>query len=367
MIINGDSSLELKKIKSNSIATIITDPPYGLGMSHWDFELPEKSIWEECERILKPGGLLLSFSSRILQHKISNDLEASGLYIRDYIVWAYGTGMNRSIDLGKSIDRINGITLDERRKVTAYIKACRLKKGYKKKHMLELFGSSYTHFETSCLQAALPSSIKYQEIKKYLNMDDRFDYIISCGSAEREIVGIEKYKGAKIMGGKKEIAITKPRTEEAKKWDGWRSGLRPAFEPIIIAQKKISEPSITENVLRNSCGGFNINECKNNKKQASNLLHDGSDCLESIFNRNIFYCAKPTAKERKNNTHPTVKPIALMEYLVRLVVPQGETVLDPFMGSGTTLLAAKNIGVDFIGIEKDKDYFEIAKQRLNLA
>ena len=81
----------------------------------------------------------------------------------------------------------------------------------------------------------------------------------------------------------------------------------------------------------------------------------------------FFYCPKTSKSERHNgdaNTHPTVKPVDLMRYLCRLVTPKGGTVLDPFMGSGSTGMAAKDEGFDFIGIEKDEEYFKICESRI---
>ena len=93
-------------------------------------------------------------------------------------------------------------------------------------------------------------------------------------------------------------------------------------------------------------------------------MHDGLETEWAKF----FYCPKTSKSERNSgdkNTHPTVKPIKLMKYLCRLVTPKGGTVLDPFMGSGSTGMAAKDEGFDFIGIEKEKEYFEISESRIN--
>ncbi len=181
--------------------------------------------------------------------------------------------------------------------------------------------------------------------------------------------------------------------------DGWGTALKPAHEPIVMARKPISEKSIVDNVLKHGTGGINIDGCRvdlsegddprlggkgtwKTKEMAknvygnyqgkesgsselgrfpANVMHDG---LEEDWAR-FFYCPKTSKSERgKDNTHPTVKPQELMKYLCRLVTPKGGIVLDPFMGSGSTGLAAKDEGFDFIGIEREKEYFEICKSRI---
>ena len=174
----------------------------------------------------------------------------------------------------------------------------------------------------------------------------------------------------------------------------------------MLARKPISEKSIADNVLEWRTGAINIDGCRiesddvsvdrkkvvrksrsdegvwtneNSGMKAegsefadadprgrfpSNLIHNGIDTDWARY----FYCPKVSKTERNNsalqNTHPTVKPVELMKYLCRLVTPKGGTVLDPFMGSGSTGMAAKDEGFDFIGIEKEKEYYEIAEARI---
>jgi site-specific DNA-methyltransferase (adenine-specific) len=188
-------------------------------------------------------------------------------------------------------------------------------------------------------------------------------------------------------------------------WEGWGTALKPAHEPIVMARKPISEKSIADNVLKHGTGAINIDACRvegddtgaerkkvvrksrsedgvwtneNSGMKAegtefadadprgrfpANVMHNG---LEEDWAR-YFYCAKTSKSEKgKDNNHPTVKPVELMKYLCRMVTPKGGTVLDIFMGSGSTGMAAKDEGFDFIGIEKDKEYFQIAEQRIKV-
>jgi len=198
--------------------------------------------------------------------------------------------------------------------------------------------------------------------------------------------------------------VTKGNTE----WEGWGTALKPAHEPIAVGRKPISESTVAKNVLKHRTGAINIDASRVESDEdvegrfPANIMHDGSDVVQDIFPKNkntrhmsykrsggdfidgipnqvekswfvteegsaarYFYCPKVSKKERgENNKHPTVKPQELMKYLVRLVTPKGGTVLDPFMGSGSTGMAAKDLGFDFIGIEKSEDYFKICQERI---
>ena len=189
---------------------------------------------------------------------------------------------------------------------------------------------------------------------------------------------------------------------KVEEYKGWGTALKPAHEPIVMARKPFNT-SVAENVLTHGTGGINIDECRvgtdeklsigsNNRKNANvnfgmkndkkkqkqneqgrfpaNIIHDGSEEVLEVFEESsrFFYCAKASKAERNmgdnKNYHPTVKPIKLMEYLVRLVTPKEGIVLEPFAGSGTTLIACKQQGFNYIGIEREQEYCDIAEARL---
>ena len=204
-------------------------------------------------------------------------------------------------------------------------------------------------------------------------------------------------------------------TELAERWAGWNSQLKPAFEPILVAQKPL-DGTIVHNVSEWGVGAMNIDACRVPSEQGggrfpANLVHDGSDEVRSCFPEakgqqgdlragipkrtgvcygdfpptnehmkrvesdtsaaRFFYCAKATKKDRNSggvtNDHVSVKPNALMRWLVRLVCPQGGMVLDPFMGSGSTGVACMQEGMSFVGVEMDPHYCDIAKARIDAA
>lgn len=192
--------------------------------------------------------------------------------------------------------------------------------------------------------------------------------------------------------------------------EGWGTALKPAHEPIVVARKPLSESTALKNMQKYGTGGLNIANSMVGPRYPANLIHDGSDVITDAFpekagalfsaNRQVhqdggtgnslmgsvgnvgssngaldepgsaarfFYCAKPTKNERRGNTHPTQKPVKLMRYLVGLVTMEGGVVMDPFMGSGSTGVAALDAGYEFIGIEREKEYFDLCEERMNLA
>jgi site-specific DNA-methyltransferase (adenine-specific) len=167
------------------------------------------------------------------------------------------------------------------------------------------------------------------------------------------------------------LPLTAPATVEAKKWSGWGTALKPAAEHWLLVRKPPSEKTLARNILKHGVGGINIAASKlASGRWPANLTHDGN-ILDEKYAR-YFYAAKPGKKERnlgcaQPNRHPTVKSVALMDYLVRLVTPPGGTVLDIFAGSGTTGVAALKNGFTFVGVENDPVTLATARDRLTLA
>jgi len=194
-------------------------------------------------------------------------------------------------------------------------------------------------------------------------------------------------------------------------WQGWGTALKPALEPITVARKPLGEKTVAANVLEHGTGAINVDGCRVGERWPANLIHDGSDEVVGLFPQangvvgarreggdksifsggghhqaqkqrivggikdtgsaaRFFYCAKASKRDRNEgalNNHPTVKPTSLMQYLIRLVTPPNGIVLDPFMGSGSTGKAAIMEGFQFIGIEREENYMEIAQARINSA
>ncbi len=326
---HGDCLEVLRSLPDCSVDSVVTDPPYGLSFmgKRWDYDVPSVEVWAECLRVLKPGGHLLAFAGTRTQHRMAVRIEDAGFEIRDMIAWVYGSGFPKSLDVSKAIDKAAG--------------------------------------------------------------------------AEREVVGQHGAPAKSIYSqGKQELPqevnITAPATPEAKQWEGWGTALKPALEPITVARKPLIG-TVAENVLQHGTGAINVDggrvgtesTLRTNGKTAiwadggmnsvqggstqgrwpANFIHDGSEEATDLLGASarFFYCAKASKADRGENHHPTVKPTDLMRYLCRLVTPPSGIVLDPFMGSGSTGKAAMLEGFAFVGIEREAEYIEIAKARIQSA
>ena len=368
----------LDVIEKESIDSIITDPPYGLTSitkrfgkenskpakegtdgsfqrlskgfmgKEWDGSGIEYNIkaWEQCFEVLKEGGYLLAFGGTRTFHRIACAIEDAGFEIRDTIMWVYGSGFPKASDVGLMIDKENGT----KSKVVG---------------------------------------------------------ISTQGTGTNSKSGIYN-ANSKGKDSLKKVFEVKEATNE---WGGWKNALKPAYEPIIVARKPMKR-SLIENVEINRIGAFDIDECRTKEgRYPANLIHDGSEEAIKDFpsdTSRYFYCAKASTKDRdegldkfqektvgsicggnrqkeilddvsqrfrtvKKNIHPTVKPTELMQYLVRLVNPKGATILDCFMGSGSTGKAVmyenaeRNKNYKFIGIELTEEYLPIEKARIEYA
>ena len=388
----------MQTMPDNSVEAIITDPPYELGFmgKSWDSTgiAYDVTVWQECLRVLKPGGHLLAFGGSRTYHRLACAIEDAGFQIRDQIMWVYGSGFPKSLNVSKAIDKAAGV------------------KG-------EIIG--------------------YSRGVGVSAEDNNF------GGINRGAVGI-KQTGI-------DVPIIAPATAEAKDWEGWGTALKPAHEPIVMARKPL-DGTVAQTVLTHGTGGINIDGCRVGRADGddssagnrtanfatqetmsggngsggwsqndmgrfpANFIHDGSDEVLQLVPSDkpdqsaarFFYCAKASKKDRnegleefevrevrggggrvasgydestqhlkesarkfgavksaKQNIHPTVKPTDLMRYLCRLVTPPNGTILDPFTGSGSTGKAAMLEGFRFVGIEQSAEYVEIANARIRHA
>ena len=322
----------LKGMPDNSVDSIVTDPPYGLAFmgKKWDYDVPDQAIWEECLRVLKPGGHLLAFAGTRTQHRMAVRIEDAGFEIRDMIAWVYGSGFPKSLDVSKAIDKAAGAQreiLSERINRSSFDPE---KQG----------GGG---FQRGTIQVTTPATDAAHQWQGW-------------GTAlkpalEPVTVARKPFKGtvaANVLEwGTGAINI---------------DGCRVATNEIL---GRTQAEQLFFSGLKNN--GYNDNSDKRGGRWPANLIHDGSDEQTEFLGAaaRFFYCAKASKKDRgEGNNHPTVKPTDLMAYLCRLVTPPGDVVLDPFMGSGNTGKAAMREGFRFIGIEMDADYLAIAEARI---
>ena len=273
---NGDSAEVLKQYPDNHFDSVVTDPPYGIEFlgKDWDSNTGAIEVWQECLRVLKPGGYMLAFSAARTYHRLAVNLEDVGFEIKDQIMWLYGSGFPKAQDIGKK-----------------------------------------------------------------------------SGNDE---------------------------------WAGWKTGLKPAHEPIVMCRKPLDNKVIGE------IEGYQkyFYSPKVNRKERHNGLFEDSKDIPIMFagdeggganavniRNNITgysdldkYGGEEIKTSKDNtlgNNHPTVKPVALMNYLVTLITPPNGKVLDPFNGSGSTGMAVKEFGGEYTGIDLDENYIEISRKRID--
>ena len=411
---NGNNIDILKTYPDNYFDSIVTDPPYGIEFlaKAWDSNTGAVETWTECLRVLKPGGYLLAFSAARTYHNLATNIEGVGFEIRDQLMWLYASGFPKAQDIGKAIDKRAGKSIQ------------------------------YTYH-------------------KHKDSNTR---------AVEQIADNTPYIGCTLYCIECDANMTYPpqqcdRLCNAKappiesEWAGWKTALKPAHEPIVMARKPF-KGSCIDNVLTHGVGALNIDASRVKRESAesrfpSNVLGEVTDYQK------FFYCPKVSRAERHigfeapepepfnnpdemkkhplwdpsigtnshrlmtkirehqkgippnkdfmveamgghwednnicviphlgkiyvhglkheyelwckannvtppqvGNNHPTVKPVELMKYLVKLVTPAGGKVLDPFTGSGSTGMAAVELDYDFTGCELDSDYVNIATQRI---
>jgi DNA modification methylase len=520
-ILKGNSLDLLPTLADNSIDAIVTDPPYGLGnpdpdyiikaiqlwasgdRAHipegkgfmgksWDSFVPPPAIWDECLRVLKPGGHLLAFAGTRTYDLMGISIRMAGFEIRDSIGWVYGSGFPKSLDVSKAIDKGTGENKQRQLRFVNWMRTSGLTAN-KCDQILKQVGaisptSSHSIHYFNEGQPQIATADTFDIFRPYLpEVPEEIERLV----AERTGIEWTAYKNREVVGQKEwsnsanhfvpgenhanrvNLDITAPSTTEAKQWQGWGTALKPALEPIVVARKPLIG-TVAENVLTHGTGGLNIDASRIGSEtrtqtitekgfgqnfmddnwqpsgnsydktvqgrwpanlildeQAAMLVDEQSGTSKSpktyvrgvgtlegerVAYANIgevagtesknygdtggasrfFYVAKASKRDRNEgledlpdhewrddgaaipqrndrpflpskNHHPTVKPTALMQYLVKLITPPGGTVLDPFTGSGSTGKAAILEGFDFIGIELTEDYWPIIEGRLKHA
>ena len=323
ILFNGDSKIELQKVQNNSVDFMATDPPYGysfMGKS-WDKVLPDREIWKESFRVLKEGSFICVMAAprTDVLWRICRDLEEAGFDISfTNIEWVYHSGFPKASDTSKQIDKRLGVDREV-----------------------------------------------INKIKQPFTNTNRREF----GYGLKDIQGEDKYR---------EKVITSSNTDIGQKYEGSKLGFqpKPAREIIIVGMKPFKEKSYIDKVLNYEELPENIQRTypliqtpKPSKKEKDMGLSGEEKPVEKDygFTKDIKVHNRERRNDPRKNTHPTIKPIKLMSYLITLFTREGDYVLDPFMGSGTTGLACKLLNRNFIGIDYEEDYFNIAEERLEVS
>jgi len=381
-IICGDCLDVMRGMEPNSVDAIVTDPPYGLKFmgKDWDHGIPGVPFWEAALRVAKPGCHLLAFGGTRTFHRLTCAIEDAGWEIRDCIMYVYGSGFPKSLDVSKAIDKAAGA---EREVVGKYA-------SFRPNEHDDTKYNGNLHTNGNITAPATPDAQTWQGWGTALK--PAWEPIVL---ARKPLDGTVAANVQKWGTGAINIDASRIPTNGDKPTGSGR--------PVRDADPKAIQPGRS--------GGNGGNVTPPSGRWPANLIHDGSGEVLELFpvtgaskatNRGLrhsgrhggladigsnikegtdtvrghndnggsaarfFYCAKASKKDRgEDNKHPTVKPTDLMRYLCRLVTPPNGLILDPFMGSGTTGMAAKAEGFRFIGIEKEQEYCEIAERRIS--
>lgn len=386
-----------------SVDAIVTDPPYEIGIAGRDWDRSgiayNVALWAECLRVLKPGGHLLSFGAPRTYHRMVCAAEDAGFRVLDQLDWIYTHGKPKGADLARAIDRRR----DDREQVlqvTAWLKVARDAAGWNNARINALFGFRHDgqaqHWMTQGVAAAVPTREQWDRLREEIGFDDtEIRSVLSTLWARKGTVG-EAYERREIISERLEKARdtslykgysgrrikARAASDEARRWEGWNTALKPAHDPILLARKSTGYDSLVGGLLRHGVGGLNIAACPaSGGGYTPNVLlgHDcpPGGCLPGCPVREVGDAARSFPVFRLNSKtsdaervevdgvrHDTPKPLELMRWLVRLVCPAGGTVLDPFAGSGTTLAAALAEGFNTVGVEQHEPYARLCQARL---
>ena len=378
-IYNMDCLEGMKLLDDNSIDNIVTDPPYELGFmgKKWDSTgiAYNVELWKECLRILKPGGHLLAFGGTRTYHRMACAVEDAGFEIRDQMQWIYGSGFPKSHDISKAIDK----NLGAKREVVRENPNARpnSQPNYSLDGKAKNFSLTVQPITAPATDEAQqwdgwgtclkPANEPIVVARKPISEKTIAENVMKWGTGGLNIDGCRVGAGGDYVvhnagnSGTGVLDWNKGGKKESSKEYVVTNGRFPAN--VILdeeAGKLLDEQSgITTNTRHMSykrSGGEFINRIPSQPEKGWFKVETGG---ASRF----FYCAKASKKERgEENTHPTVKPVSLIKYLVTLVTPPDGVCLDPFMGSGTTAIACINTNRNYIGFELDKHYCDIAKE-----
>lgn len=392
MIYHGDCLDILKTFPDNSVDSMVTDPPAGIAFMNksWDADKGGRDQWifwmieimAECKRVMKPGAHGLVWALPRTSHWTATALEDAGFEVRDVVNHAFGSGFPKSLNISKAIDKMKGA---ERINLGTSVN---IRPNSDRGNGLThgTFGKEWDLTAPSTPEAkqwdgfgtALkPAHENWILVRKPLECKTVAENVLEWGCGGINI------DASRISGTKRSPEFKNPNSNgqfgssdnsNLIDWDS-SQGRFPAN--FILSHNDDCEPctegcAVAELDRQSLAGGMHS---AGNKKE-SDIKGSPLFGIGDIGKRNpdiykdsggasrFFYVAKASKKDKGElNSHPTVKNTKLMSYLITLITPPQGIVLDPFMGSGSTGVAAIRDGFQFIGIEKESEYFEIAKAR----
>lgn len=415
MLINADCFEALRDMPSNSVEAVVTDPPYGLGActptqvaeclqawssgktwkpkgsgfmgKAWDAWVPPPELWREVLRVLKPGGHALVFAGSRTQDLMGMSLRLAGFEMRDVIQWLYGSGFPKSHDVSKALDKMAGAE----REVIGHRKSRGGRSGGTSSvgdHLIKYgqhspitepaseLAQQWEGWGTALKPAYEPALLVRKPLSGTV-AQNTLDH--GCGAINIDASRISTSDS--LGGGELKGPTDMSQTCGGPEWDRpWRNDPSKREHYARVCREKVEKaerlgrwPSNiildeqSSEQLEQQAGTsrffYTAKASKSEREAGLSHYEKFSDGLNKRSLRGAGGGLSGSVSKRAN-VHPTVKPIDLMRYLIRLITPPHGTVLDPFMGSGSTGCAAALEGVDFIGIEREPEYFAIAQQRV---
>ena len=369
---NGNNIDILKQYPDNHFDSIVTDPPYGIEFlaKEWDKNTGAVETWQECFRVLKPGGHILAFSAARTYHNLATNIEGVGFEIRDQLMWLYASGFPKAQDMGKAIQKRQGVIKtqpnqwlppksvgghndgsynDRKDEIACTSPEAQEWSGWKTalKPAHEPIVMARKPFQGSCVDNVLNHGVGA------LNIDaTRIDY--ECDYDAKHQADISRGQenatnGTNFFGSQASVSNDKGQ------------GRFPSnvLGEVTDYQKFFYCPKVNRAERHIGFEAPQPEPFNNPEEMKKHPLWD-----PSIGTNSHRLMTKIREHNKIANNHPTVKPVALMKYLVKLVTPAGGKVLDPFTGSGSTGMAAVELDYDFTGCELDPDYVDIANRRI---
>ncbi len=433
---HGDCRVELKKLASNSVDSIVCDPPYELWSGKksgkgfmgktWDGTgiAYDVSVWEEALRVLKPGGYLLSFGGTRTYHRMACAIEDAGFIIKDQLQWIYSQGFPKSLDISKALDKAVGAerAVVGTQKLTGSARQSTTHKGHGGKATTASDPRQYVETHIPLTAPTSDLAIQWDGYGTALAPANEPICLAQKPLEGTYIQNITKWGVGALNIGASRIPGEPTPINKLEQWSGFGEQKNPAYTQEINTKGRWPKNVILDEeagALLDAQSGYS-KSVQSKRKQAGKTVGNSITLNKYRMNEDnyggytdsggasrFYYCAKTSVQERniglanlpthtpaemtgrkegsaglvmaggkpnpfagttgqqpRSNNHPTVKPLALMKYLVNLITPAGGTVLDPFAGSGTTGVAAIQTGHNAILVEMTDEYIPIIEQRM---
>jgi DNA modification methylase len=336
-------------------------------------------VWKQALRVLKPGGYLLAFSGTRTYHRMACAIEDAGFEIRDMIEWVYGSGFPKSLNIGKAVDKLQG----NEREVVGSDRSGSSSRAYQSEeqttageYKIDKGNSEWEGWGTALKPAHEPICMA----RKPLAEKTVAENCLKWGTGginidESRVDGTQEYLDGKGNPTQKQSGDVYGFAKYDKLHTRAEPNTQGRFPANLIhdnseeVRECFPDSKGQSGDLKNhSKDRQSPNGCYGKMAAANDHIARNDSGKASRFFKSIIYAAKASKSDRgEGNSHPTVKPVALMEYLINMITKPEWIVLDPFMGSGTTGVAAVNLNRHFVGIELDKGYFDIAQARIKAA